>query len=410
MVTTGRLARTVSAVVIALAAAVHPALAHDDHAASAARDAMNRHWQERLAARAGAAVSVAADAGGRLWLARVDKGHVVVSRSGDGGKTFGGEVQVNAVAEAILADGQNRPQLLVAGDTIVVAWAQALPKLHSGHIRFARSVDGGRSFSPPVNVNDDGAEIGHSFPAMASDGKGGLAIAWLDARDKEAATAAGAKYAGSGVYFVTSADNGAQFSPNRRLAGHSCECCRIGLAYGRGGEAQALWRHVFGDNIRDFALARLAADAQIARASDDDWQIDACPHHGGALAIDGEGRRHLVWFTGSAKRPGIHYRYADGAQFSPPVALGDADAQPGHPVVFAAGSNVWLAWREFDGKQYRVKAQRSVDRGASWQAARSVAVAERTADLPIFVAGARSPLLAWYADGSVRIFDLRETR
>lgn len=394
------------AAVVLLGLASAPAAAHGEHRNTAARDAMNRHWQERLTARAGAAVAVVADASGRLWLARVEKGHVVLGRSDDGGKTFAGDLRVNARPEAILADGQNRPQLLVDGDTVAVVWAQALPRLHTGHIRFARSTDGGRSFSPPVNVNDDGAEIGHSFPALASDGKGRLAIAWLDSRDKEAATVAGKKYAGSGVYFVTSEDGGAHFSANRRLAGHSCECCRIGLAYGPDGEAQALWRHVFGDNIRDFALARLAPDARIERASEDNWQIAACPHHGGALAIDGEGRRHAVWFTGSAQGPGIYYRHLDGAAASPPLRLGDADAQPGHAVVFASAREVWLAWREFDGRRYRVMVQHSRDRGESWSKAREVAGAERTADLPIFVAGARTPLLAWYADGTVRVFDL----
>jgi hypothetical protein len=194
------------------------------------------------------------------------------------------------------------------------------------------------------------------------------------------------------------------------LADHSCECCRIGLAFAPNGEAQAQWRHVFGDNIRDFAIAPLVQGAKVLRASEDDWHIAACPHHGGDLSIDESGRRHLVWFTGSPKGPGIYYRYADGEKMSLPLALGNPDAQAGNPTVFARDGKVWLAWREFDGKQYRLMAQRSDDRGDKWSLPQEVATASNAADLPLFVAGAVKTLLAWYADGKVRIFDLEAQR
>ena len=61
--------------------------------------------------------------------------------------------------------------------------------------------------------------------------------------------------------------------------------------------------------------------------------------------------------------------------------------------MFARGGQVVLAWREFDGRQYRVLAQQSADRGITWSSVREVAVAAKSADLPLFVAGARTPLL-----------------
>ena len=389
-----------------LALVVLPVQAHEQHSNNAASNAMSRHWQERLTAAVGSSVSVAADEVGRLWLARMEKGHVWVSRSDDGGKTFAGDVKVNPEPEAILADGQNRPKVVAGGGVVAVTWAQALPKLHTGHVRFARSVDGGRSFSAPIIVNSDREEIGHSFPTLAMNGQGRMALVWLDSREKVAQTKTGKKHLGSSIYYVISENRGETFSANTMLADHSCECCRIGLAFAPNGEAQAQWRHVFGDNIRDFAIAPLVAGASVQRASEDDWHIAACPHHGGDLSIDESGRRHLVWFTGSPKGPGIYYRYADGEKMSPPLALGNPDAQAGNPTVFARDGKVWLAWREFDGKQYRVMSQRSFDRGDKWSLPQEVATASNAADLPLFVAGAVKPLLAWYADGKVRVFDL----
>jgi hypothetical protein len=400
--------RTVATTVLsAMLMAAAPAIAHERHQNDAARDRMTRHWQERLNAAVGSAVSVAADEKGVLWLARMENGHVWISRSDDGGKRFAHEVKVNPEPEAILADGQNRPKVVAGGGVIAVTWAQALPRLHTGHVRFARSIDGGRTYSAPVTVNDDLDEIGHSFGTLALSDTGRLALVWLDGRERAAALKRGGSYRGSSVQYVLSNDRGATFTPNRKLADHSCECCRIGLAFDPEGEAVAQWRHVFGDNIRDFAMAPLRADSTIVRASHDDWQISACPHHGGDLDIDEGGRRHLVWFTGSPKGAGIYYRFADGARMSMPLALGNPDAQAGNPTVFARNGRVTLAWREFDGARYRVLAQHSADRGSTWSEAREVAVAEKSADLPLFVAGARTPLLAWYADGEVRIFDLR---
>ena len=391
---------------VLLSLLVLPAMAHEQHGSNATRDAMSKHWQERLTAAVGSTASVAADETGRLWLARMEKGHVWVSRSDDGGKTFAGDVKVNPEPEAILADGQNRPKVVAGGGVVAVTWAQALPKLHTGHVRFARSVDGGRSFSSPVIVNSDRQEIGHSFPILAMNDQGRMALVWLDSREKAAQTKAGKKHLGSSIFYVVSENRGETFSANTMLADLSCECCRIGLAFAPNGEAQAQWRHVFGDNIRDFAIAPLVPGAKILRASEDDWNIAACPHHGGDLAIDESGRRHLVWFTGSPKGPGIYYRYADGEKMSPPLALGNPDAQAGNPAVFARNGRAWLAWREFDGKQYRVMTQRSDDRGEKWSTPKEVATAASAADLPLFVAGAVKPLLAWYADGVVRIFDL----
>ncbi len=396
--------RLLLAVVFSLA--VLPLTAQEQHANNAARDAMSKHWQDRLTASVGSSVSVAADETGRLWLARMEKGHVWVSRSDDGGKTFAGDVKVNPEPEAILADGQNRPKVVAGGGVVAVTWAQALPKLHTGHVRFARSVDGGRSFSSPVIVNSDREEIGHSFPTLAMNSQGRMALVWLDSREKTAQAKAGNKHLGSSIFYVVSENRGETFSANTMLADHSCECCRIGLAFAPNGEAQAQWRHVFGDNIRDFAVAPLVPGAKMQRASEDDWKIAACPHHGGDLAIDESGRRHLVWFTGSPKGPGIYYRHADGEKMSPPLALGNPDTQAGNPTVFARDGRAWLAWREFDGKQYRVMTQRSDDRGEKWSAPTALATAGNAADLPLFVAGAGKPLLAWYADGAVRIFDL----
>lgn len=365
--------------------------------APAAKRDMAAKWLAQQAVARPLAAAASFDAQGRLWVARVESGQLRLAQSGDGGRHFTWPVSVNPVPEAIAAEGESRPQIAVADDgTVHVLWSIALPNPYTGHIRYSRSTDGGRSFSMPVTVNDDSAEISHRFPALLVEGRRVL-IAWLDARDRQAAIAAGEKFAGASLYVAESNDGGVRFGPNRRVAAHSCECCRLALAW-RQGVPLAFWRQVFGGNVRDFAIARLTEPVSIERASDDDWRIDGCPHHGGALAADERGALHMVWFTQGLARQGLFYRRLDGGRFSVPIKFGNDAAQAGHPVVLAIGRNVTVAWLEFDGQANRVRAMQSRDRGRHWTPAKTVASSEGGVDYPILLARRGQPWLVWHTE------------
>jgi len=342
------------------------------------------------------AIGATFDARGRLWLARVDKQHLFVTYSEDGGAHFSTPVQVTSAPETIAADGENRPKIAVGTDGVVVlSWTQALPQNYSGNIRFARSVDGGLSFSAPITLNDDGGVTSHRFDSLAIDGKGRVAVAWLDARDRDAARKKGGAFSGVSVYTAQSSDNGARFEPNRRLAEHTCECCRVATTWSNDGPI-VFWRNLYGAHTRDFAFARLD-DGMVHRASNDDWRIDACPHHGGAIAADGKGALHLVWFTNGKNRQGLFYKRIAGANESVPMAFGHAAAQAGHPGIAVAGDLVILAWREFDGSAYVAYAQRSDDGGTTWRAPIRLAEAAGIADYPLPLIDGTRAWVVWNA-------------
>lgn len=342
------------------------------------------------------AIGATLDAQQRIWLARVENRQLWVSVSDNSGAHFSTPVAVTREQEDILADGENRPKIAVAANgTVLVTWTQALPKKFSGNIRFARSIDGGKSFSAPITVNDDRSITSHRFESLAIDGQGRVAIAWLDARDRDAAKARGEAFAGASVYVAQSSDHGASFGANRRLAQHTCECCRTALSWSADGPV-LLWRNLFDTNTRDFAWAYLDRGG-VNRVSDDDWRIDACPHHGGGIAVDGRDALHLVWFTNGSKRQGLFYKRISGAAETPPLAFGSPDAQAGHPSVVAARDLVLIAWREFDGKGYAAMALRSNDGGASWSAPLRLAQANGAADYPIPLTDGRRALVLWHA-------------
>ncbi|MDP2156061.1 MAG: sialidase family protein, partial [Sulfuricella sp.] len=290
------------ALLLAVALAVCPALAADPPPQK--RD-MGKMWQAALARPALSATTVF-DQDGRLWLARVEKGYLYVSHSADKGKNFGAPVKVNSVPENIASDGENRPKIVVAKNGhIYVAYTTSLEKPFSGHIRFSRSLDGGRSFSEPITVNDNREVISHRFEAMGVNDRGEITLAWLDKRDLSAAERKRKKYIGAAVYYAVSKNGGASFEPNRKAADHACECCRVAMAMDKDDVPVIFWRHIYGKNVRDHALLRLDGKSQPVRVSRDNWEVDACPHHGPAISIGADGVYHLAWFNNAPQRHGL---------------------------------------------------------------------------------------------------------
>lgn len=379
-------------------------LPHAGHVANAPAAPTNKPdrtkaWQATLA-RPSLATSTAFDSEGHLWRVVAREQRVLVSHSRDGGKTFSPSVAVNTAPEHIAGDGENRPKILLHDGVIFISWTQALDKPMTGHIRFSRSLDGGKTFSAPVTVNDDPQIISHRFEAMGVNDRGQVYLAWLDKRDLAAAQQTGQPYAGAAIYYAVSNDKGASFLPNRKLADHTCECCRVAMAMEPGGTPVVFWRHIFGKNTRDFALARLDEDPVPVRATHDDWAVDGCPHHGGAISIGPDRTYHLVWFTNGAERHGLFYASsADrGRSFSTSRAFGNEDAQAGHPDVLSLGQAVVVVWKEFDGKQASIETMHSNDSGRSWSAPRRLAATTGASDHPRLVANAGNAYLSWQTE------------
>ena len=408
-----------------------PPAEHAAHSAPGKPAAMDRNamWKASLL-RAPLAVTAAFDPQGRLWRARIDNGRLLVSRVHDNGEASSPPVAVNAEPEPIAADGENRPKLAFGKDgEIYVSWTQSGERPFSGHVRFARSLDGGRTFEAPLTVNDDRMPISHRFDSLVVTPDGRIHLVWLDKRDSATAQQRGEKYSGISLYYAVSTDRGASFgdgiepraagrsgipirfahssshkmspasgfSANRKLADHSCECCRIALALDTDGTPVLAWRHVYGANTRDHALLRLDGQSQPVRVTHENWALDACPHHGPALGIGSDGVYHLAWYSGAEKQRGLFYAHSRdrGTTFTSPHAFGNPDAQAGHPQVLALGTRVSLAWKEFDGKQTVIRAQHSRDGGRTFAKTVTLAASASASDQPLLVSDGTRVLLSW---------------
>ena len=368
------------------------------------------HRQGHARKRAGLAMSAAFAPDGSLWIVGLnDRRQLFVQRSSDAGVRWRAPRVIDTGHDMVAAEGELRPKLAFGPDRrVVISYTQPLSKPYTGEIRMLRSADGGASFSSPFTVHRDRQLITHRFESIAFDATGALHTLWIDKRDLEAANRKDGEgaYAGAAIYRNVSLDGGRTFGPDIKLADHSCECCRIALAPAPGGGLAVMWRHVFAGNVRDHAFSTIAAGggtaSEVQRTSFDEWQIDACPHHGPGLALGAAGGYHAVWFGVRNDEPAIRYARLDeqGVPRRAVLVLPDSGAE--HADVCCVGTNVVIVWRSFDGTRTRYSAWISDDDGRTF-AMRALGSTEDESDNPFLVRRDRQLFAVWRTRNEVRV-------
>jgi hypothetical protein len=335
---------------------------------------------------------------GTLWLVRPMVDRIVVTRSGDLGKTFSQPVVVTP--EPMNLDwGPDARARIVVDDKggLVVTFGTFQDKNFNGRAYFARSTDNGASFTRPLPITADATS--QRFEVAGVDPSGRVFAAWLDKRNVARARAAGRAYPGAALAYAW--ENGeAGFGDTAIALDDTCECCRLGLAFAAAGRPVVAFRNIFPGSVRDHAVITFRDDktpGPLRRVSVDDWKIEACPHQGPSLAIAPDGSYHVAWFTDGSARKGLFYARADSADapFSVPRPLSKPDRQPARPYLLASGPALHLVWKEFDGTKAVVRWQVSHDSGRRWTEARTVADTEDASDHPLLVADRQRVYLSW---------------
>ena len=378
------------------AALMSPSLYANCDSSDADRDQVSIHC--------GNTPSATFDARGNLWVAFVQDEFVYVSQSQDLGKSFSDPVAVNSAAEDAEHNGENRPKIIVDERGLVfVSWTLKTSSRFTGEIRFSRSTDGGENFETPRTINDDNLFTGHRFESLFLADSGHLYLTWVDKRDLEASVEAGEDYIGAAVYYAVSDDGGVSFSQNYRVANNSCECCRIAIAP-RGPENIAiLWRQVFGEDVRDHAIAELTPSGKTLttnRASYDQWHINACPHHGPTMVQSSlSGDYHMSWFTNGDLNQGIYYaRYSFDDKRSADIFQVDGQPGAGHPFLSEHNEKLHLVWKGFNGRETLLNLITSEDDGATWSKSTTLLKTEKGSDHPSLIQNSDSLFLSWHAD------------
>jgi hypothetical protein len=360
---------------------------------------------EETTLRCASKVTPAFGSDGTLWLAWMAAGQISVASSKDAGHSFSTPAQVTKERLNLDWGPDARPKIVVdRNGGIALAFSIFRDKAFNGQVLYTRSADGGKSFSElrPITPSNESQR----FEALALDADGSVFAAWLDKRNRVPAQQSGQKYEGAGLFFASSNDGGVTYSEARLAQDNTCECCRLGLAFAGPGRPVVVFRNIFEGGVRDHAIMTFADPAtpgEVHRVSQDDWQINACPHHGPSLSISAAGTYHVAWYTNGKVRKGLFYaRSRDGGKtFSMPVAIGQPERNPSRPYVIVGPRETAMVWKEFDGEKTSVNLMTSHDDGETWSTPKTISSTMDTSDHPLLVSDGNKIYLSWMtkADG-----------
>jgi hypothetical protein len=335
---------------------------------------------------------------GKLWLAWTAGGAVSLAQSLDSGKTFSPSVLLAEHGKSLDSGADARPQILAdQGGNVFLAYSFFKDASWNAQINTVRSSDGGKTFSTPKSLVNDGAS--QRFPSAVMRPDGSIFIAWIDKRLVAQAKAVGNQRLGGSIAYSFSKDGGNTFAPEKIANESSCECCRIGASSDPQGGVAIVYRAIFPGGIRDHATQIISPESasKVERVSQDEWRTDACPHHGPTIAVSSSGKMHVAWFTQGAARSGVFYANSSnrGKTYSKPSRVGAPDANVSRPYLLALGQSVWLVWKEFDGQKTSVWLKQSTDDGVSWSKPSLLSSTAGYSDHPLLIHDGSKVYLSW---------------
>ena len=234
---------------------------------------------------------VAVDPGGRVFIVFGAGNAIYCSASVDGGKSYRPPVKVGE--EGVLALGMRRGPRVAATAKAVVVTAICGPRGHGrdGDVLAWRSADAGATWHGPVRINSVPGSAREGLHAMAAAPDGTVCCVWLDLRSKT-----------TQVWGAVSTDGGATWRDEKLIYaspdGSVCECCQPAVAFDPKGGLHVMWRNNLA-GARDMYLARSTDGGRTFSAAgklgEGTWPLRQCPMDGGGLAGAADGRALTIW-------------------------------------------------------------------------------------------------------------------
>jgi len=337
--------------------------------------------------------------------------NLLYARSSDGGQTYSTPVRLNSALGDVWGFSVSKPRIVVGGNgTVHVFYAGNDVNPVNGKpeavAMYARSSDGGRSFSKPQRLNTmaktdasdfvhGGLTHAHVFGTLTTDGRGNVYALWIDTRDM-------AKEGDSGkVFMAVSRDDGRSFETDREiLPADVCPCCQLTAFAAADGRLYVGSRQVEG-KFRD-SVVMVSSDGGRSfsprqRVVGSRWEIEGCPLKATSVAAAG-GVITAAYYTAGEQPPGAYLvRSTDGGKsWSKPMLAHEGAVTSDAPVLTLAGKTLHLFWhaKMADGVR-RVFTRASSDMGASFGP---------VSELPAPTgAPAQLPAIAGRPDGSVQV-------
>ena len=301
---------------------------------------------------------------------------ILFARSKTPGGPLGTPVSVNQPDESPYSR-QEAPALIVHGQDVFVTWSKTHPKMtpdkpFSGELRLSRSSDGGRSFGPSTLVNDDDQVIQHTFDAMQVSPDGVLHFAWIDGREgkKEPGTfVARSTDQGRTITKNFKVDDNTCVCCRTSIATSANGLVYVAWRKIFDGNIRETVVSRSTDGGQRFSSPVVVGN--------DRWVYQACPHRPASLGVDRLGRLYVAWYTeGADETPAIYLAYSDdqGKTFSEKKQLNRSKGTfPDHPqMAVDPEGRVMVIWEEQSPVRREIVMSHSLDRGQSFSQPRKL--------------------------------------
>ena len=341
------------------------------------------------------------------WLEAADSGHALRFAVHDGAAWTPARTIV--ARRDFFVNWADFPSLVALDSQRLAAhWLQRNgPGTYAYGVHVAQSHDHGESWSKPVLAHLDSSQNEHGFVAMWSE-SGKVGAVWLDGRKFKQpghnASRATSKDDENEMMLVTTTlspdgTRGAEV----RLDERTCDCCQNAAAMTSAGPIVA-YRNRTADEIRDVYVTRRVDGKWLpgAPVHDDNWEINACPVNGPALAAHGD-RVAIAWFTAARDSARVKVAFSDnaGASFSAPIVVDDGNPAGRVDVAMRSDGAALVTWIErIGGDTAAVRVRRiSPDGTTGTPVTIASSSAARASGFPQMVITDSTVVFAWTVPG-----------
>jgi hypothetical protein len=253
-------------------------------------------------------------------------GEIYFARSGDGGRSFSGPLNLSRTT-AGAGKGRLDARYWHNGSLDLAYGPQgelyAAWTEYEGPLRFARSSNRGESFSAPLLVAGGEGELPARGPSLAVDEDGAIYVAWTVGEDP-----------GADIHLARSNDGGRSFSAPRAVAAGPGHADGPKLAVGHG-VLHLVYAESQGGPLQQYQLRYTRAQVPQAQLDFEAPRVVVDANDGAsvafpALGIDDDNNLYLLWerFPAARERPrGLGYSTSGdgGRSFSAPAVVPGSD-------------------------------------------------------------------------------------
>ncbi len=244
------------------------------------------------------------------------------------GESWADSVDIGEGRGPIIASGEGN--VYVLGDDAVSSGRELV---------YARSTDGGDSWSDLESISTDGILPENAERAILMDSAGHLHLTWSQFGGPSHSDLFYSRWDGDSWSKPISISDGSNYANRPSLATTEEGGLHFVWLSNAGGRYDVYHRHWDG-----------AAWSAAARVNDGNWKVENY-----TVGIDGEGRLHLAWyeFHGPANSE-VYHSWWDGGAWSKPINVSQDEAASKNPR-FLINETVHLVWLQPAGREGTIK-------------------------------------------------------